>query len=376
MSQIDTVPYLTQVNLNSNIFTPQKNQIVFPGLLPSVKFRQWHLTDKILQLTNNANVAKYGSIIGAFAAMGKYAYQIPHEKMAEVFAAKFNCKPPAPQTIHKWEKILVELKIIEKPRHMLWGGQNKAKLRVFTDFFWEMARKYCQKKLSYIAPPSTLWRSPSTIVRKEHLQPKEQINLVNYETPKRARDDIESKPEGAPAAHAERFEKQKGEGEGGKVQTLLNGNHRKELKKRGCKKPPLPQILNQIFFHIMTKSAVKDTEAAILFFADIIRANRRGDEITAQFFRNWPELSEPGKGAYIANLLAHMRKTGGGVASANLCPPPPDEPELNETELQKMISAICMNADYDGPLRADFEQLQKLGGDQQLAAIDVLLNVG
>lgn len=313
--QINTVQTITHTEQNTNIFTPEKNQIAFPGILPSIKFRQWHLTDKVLQLTKNSNVARYASIVGAFAVMGKYGFQIPHKTMAELYARLYECKAPAPQTIHKWESICVKIGIFEKPRHMLFGGLNKSKLRVFTDFFWNMARKYCEKKLSYICPPSTLWRSPSSIVRKENLQPKDPTNLYKYETPERVRDDIESEPETTPPAHAERFENQKRDT--GKEQTFLNGNHRKALKQRGCKKPPLPKILNQVFFHIMTKSAVKDTQAAILFFSDIIRANNRGDEVTRQFFSNWPQLSEGAKQAYINNLLAHMRKNGGegpGVA--------------------------------------------------------------
>lgn len=375
MLEIDTSKYLTHNNLNSNIFTPQKNQIAFPSLLPSITFRQWHLTDKILQLTNNANVAKYASLIGSFPVMGKYGFQIPHAVMAAKYAVIFECKAPAPQTVAKWEKILVELKLLEIPRHMLFGGQNKSKLRVFTDKFWNMARSYCKEKLSYICPPSTLWRSPSTIIRKVQANPKDPNNN-NIETPERAHVDIDREPERPHTAHAARVENiKKGKGEGeGRPRHILDGNHTTALKKHGSQKKPLPTLLAQIFHCIMTKSEVKDQLAGLMFFADVVRANRRGDETARRFFGHWPDLTQASKAWHINQLLGYMRATGGGMGIETLCPPPEKEHVLSDNELSEMISALCMQESYNGPLRVEFERLANLPFEEQSFEIDRLLN--
>lgn len=380
MNRIDTRQYLTHVNLNSNLFSPEKNQIAFPAILPCINFRQWHLTDKILQLTGNVNVAKYASLIGVFPVMGKYAYQVPHAVMGEKFGSIFGCKPPAPQTVAKWENILVELKLLEKPNHMLWGGMNKSKLRVFTDKFWNMAREHCREKLSYICPPSTLWRSCSTIIRKEQTIPEDPINN-NLETPKRARVDIKERVETTHTTHADRVENIKQGQEKRKPVHILDGNHTTALKKYGSQKKSLPKIFSQVLHCIMTKSEVKDQMAGVLFFADVVRAYRRGDEYTRRFFGNWPDLTQDSKGWHINQLLAHMRRTGGEI---KLCEAPisiesaaiensPDTELEMETELNRMVSALCMGNGYTGPLRADFEKLAALSSEKQILAIDELL---
>lgn len=371
MIEIDTCHYLTRPALNSNIFTPEKNQIALPSLLPAIKFRQWHLTDKILQLTNNVNVAKYASLIGTLPVMGKYAYQIPHAIMAEKFGIIFDCSPPAPQTVAKWEKIMVELKLLEIPRHMLWGGANKSKLRVFTDKFWNMARSHCREKLSYTCPPSTLWRSPSTIVRKEYLHSKEQTDPVNSETPVRARDVKNDKPARPPAAHANRFENIKRDDSKQTDQHVLNGNHIAALKRYPGKKRVLPAEYKQVLHWILQNHHVRDELAGLLFFADLVRARADGDELVCSFFRDWNDLTPVSKLPRISELLSHMREVK-RLEKTQVAP----DTEMNcpkSNDIEQLISAICMDESYHGPLQNEYRRLAALPFDEQSEQMDLML---
>lgn len=309
------------------------SRIARSGILPRIKYTQWHIFNSLRTKTKNINVINLASLLAVFPRMGIYAYEITQTEIAEKMAELFEMENvPARNTISTWEKELAKIGLLEIPRHVDWGSR-KTKLRLITHKFWDLSRQGLEK-MSYECPHVTFCAG-----RVERVKPviPEDPNISNkYVTKIRAREtEIKQPVQSRTKSSQNKFSRPP--------------KNQKTIPKK------LSKFENSICWWLFQNRNLHSYREGILIFAEFLGLPSR-DDYREGLQRAWNDCRDAERPGLVTDLIRNMRAglpaTAKTEAGQSAIPPlqivAAAPPKNENPEMAMLRNALLFGMPYAG----------------------------
>lgn len=311
--QLDNIDYSHDLTKRKKI---SAEKIATAGILERITHEQWHVYESLRKLTKNINVINLASLLAVLPRMGINAYEISQLELAEKMSRHFDMPfVPSRNTISKWEHELQRIGCLEIPRHIDWRN-NKTKIRLFTDFFWEISRRG-MPKMSHNYPPVTVLTGK--VERVEQFNPLSQNNPKESVTKKRARETNNGMDDSCHRAKSD----------------LKKFSRPPKNKKSKIRK--LSRFENSVMWWMFQASALPSYRDGVILFAKFLRICSH-DDYCQQLERHWRECTDALRPGLIRELITYLSDLSTSDPDAP-APMQSATPILSQTRQQEMLRA-------------------------------------
>lgn len=363
----NTCSTVTHVKQKTNFFPTSKQRPAGPegpfskrfiagsGLLEKLHFVQWRISEIIQAQTENVNVIRLAALLAAFPRMGCSAFNFSHNQLAKKFGELYQMPAPSRKSILKWEHALADLGHVQIPKHTA----SKAKTRVFTKQFWQLARVGLPD-LSHTSVPVT-WL-PTYGDRQA--TPKDPTVSKNLETEKRAIE-IDNKEKRQPRAESQ----------------IKKFESPPRYERRQPKK--LDKFENSVMFWFFKQGELASYREGVILFGKFLQICQ-SDPYCRQLRKNWADCRDGSRPGLARNLIGFLRGLGDDMPGGEPEPLPPlqlagfgdlpgDEPAPKEDpQVKALLATLLFKKPYRGRHPAiikKFHTLDNSAQDQMLLQI-------